>query len=213
MDRYPKTKRDKMVEIRAAASDEDRKIAQQFGQEYFDGARRLGLGGYHYNPKFFKPVVEDMIRHYGLTATSSVLDVGCGKGFMMHDFVEALPGITVAGIDVSEYCLDNAMPSVAQYMKLASCDDLPYEDKSFDLVIAIATIHNLDVEGVKRSLREIMRVSRKHAFIKVNGYRTDHERDQLNRWNLVAKTILHVEEWKSIFAETGYIGDYYWFTP
>ena len=213
MDRYPKTKRDKMVEIRAAASDEDRKIAQQFGQEYFDGPRRLGLGGYHYNPKFFKPVVEDMIRHYGLTATSSVLDVGCGKGFMMHDFVEALPGITVAGIDVSEYCLDNAMPSVAQYMKLASCDDLPYEDKSFDLVIAIATIHNLDVEGVKRSLREIMRVSRKHAFIKVNGYRTDHERDQLNRWNLVAKTILHVEEWKSIFAETGYIGDYYWFTP
>jgi ubiquinone/menaquinone biosynthesis C-methylase UbiE len=107
----------------------------------------------------------------------------------------------------------NAMPTVAPYIQKASCDNLPFEDKSFDLVIAIATIHNLDIEGVKKSLREIMRVTRKNAFIKVNGYSNDEERDALHNWNLVAKTILHVDEWKSIFQEVGYTGDYYWFTP
>lgn len=213
MDRYPKSKRADIIAERVQVGEEDRRIARQFGREYFDGPRRLGLGGYYYNPKYFKPVVERMIEHYGLTNGSSVLDVGCAKGFMLHDFKEALPGLTVAGVDISEYCLENAMPSVKSDLRKASCDSLPYADKSFDLVISIATVHNLDVEGVKQSLREIMRVTKKHAFIKVNGYRTEHEHEELEKWNLVAKTILPVDEWKRIFGEVGYTGDYYWFTP
>ena len=213
MDRYPKSNRDNLLNEREVVSVEERRIAQRFGKEYFDGPRRLGLGGYYYNQKFFKPVVDRMIEYYSLTVSSSILDVGCGKGFMLHDFREALSGVTVAGIDISDYCIENGMPSVAPFMRKASCDELPYPDKSFDLVIAIATIHNLDLEGVKKSLREIMRVTRRHAFIKVNGYHTEEQREALHRWNLVAKTILHVEEWKNMFAEVGYTGDYFWFTP
>lgn len=213
MDRYPKSNRDNLLDERKAVSEEERQIAKQFGKEYFDGPRRLGLGGYYYNSKYFKPVVERMVDYYGLTSSSAILDVGSGKGFMLHDFCEALPGVTVAGIDISDYCLENAMPSVAQYMRKASCDELPYPDNSFDLVISIATIHNLEREGVKKSLREIMRVTRRHAFIKVNGYHTEAQKEALHRWNLVAKTILHVDEWKSMFAEVGYTGDYFWFTP
>ncbi len=213
MRRYPISKRADMVEERAKVTQEERLIAQQFGREYFDGPRRLGLGGYSYNPKFFKPVVEDMIDHYALADDCAILDVGCAKGFMLHDFKEALPSCTVAGIDISDYCLENAMESVKPDLQHASCDDLPFEDNSFDLVISIATIHNLHLDGVKQSLREIMRVSRKHAFIKVNGYSTDEDRDALHKWNLVANTILHVDEWKAMFKEVGYTGDYYWFTP
>ena len=212
MSRYPQTKREKIINERIAVSEEERFIAQQFGKEYFDGPRRLGLGGYYYNQKYFRPVVEDMIEHYGLTSKSSVLDVGCGKGFMLYDFTQSLPGITIAGIDISDYCLENAVEEVKPYIKKASCDNLPFEDRSFDLVVSIATIHNLDLEGVKRSLREIMRVSRKHAFIKVNAYRTKEERISLENWNLVAKTILSVEEYLKVFQEVGYTGDYYWFT-
>jgi len=212
MVRYPKTKRDTIIRERVTVSEAERHIARQFGKEYFDGPRRLGMGGYCYNPKYFKPVVEDMIKYYDLTSKSSVLDVGCSKGFMLYDFMEALPGITVAGIDISDYCIENAMEKVKPYIKKASCDNLPFEDRSFDLVVSIATIHNLDVEGVKRSLREIMRVSRKHAFIKVNAYRTEEERISLENWNLVAKTILSVEEYLKVFQEVGYAGDYYWFT-
>ena len=213
MKSYPKSKRENIIEERIKVSDEDRKIAREFGWEYFDGPRRLGLGGYHYDPKYFKLVVEDMIKYYNLDNKRSVLDVGCGKGFMLHDFKEALPGIDVAGIDISTYCLDNAMDSVKPYLQYASCDELPYDDKSFDLVIAIATIHNLDVDGVKKSLKEIMRVTKKDAFIKVNGFEIEQERQELENWNLVAKTILHVDEWKKLFEETAYTGDYWWFRP
>ncbi len=213
MRRYPKSKREDIIEERIKVSDDDRIVARKFGWEYFDGPRTLGLGGYNYNPKYFKPVVEDMIEYYRLTDESKILDVGCAKGFMLHDFMEALPGLTVAGIDISQYCLDNSMDSVKPYLSYASCDDLPFDDDSFDLVIAIATIHNLDVTGVKKSLREIIRVSKKDAFIKVNGYETDEEHQELENWNLVAKTILHVDEWKRLFEETGYKGDYWWFRP
>jgi len=211
MDLYPQTERKKIIEERTKATEEDRIIARKFGWEYFDGPRRLGLGGYKYNPKYFKPVVKRMIEYYKLSDKSCILDIGCAKGFMLHDFKEALPGATVAGVDISEYCLENAMESVKPFLKYASCDNLPFKDKSFDLVVSIATIHNLDVEGVKRSLREIMRVSRKDAFIKVNAYHTEEERILLESWNLVAKTILSVEEYLRIFKEVGYTGDYYWF--
>ena len=210
---YPVSGRIVLLDEREAVTEEERRIARQFGREYFDGPRRLGLGGYHYHSRFFTPVVRCMVEHYGLTNESAVLDVGCAKGFMLHDFKLALPGLTAAGVDISDYCLRNAMDSVAPLLQNASCDALPFPDGSFDLVIAIATIHNLDIEGVKRSLREIKRVSRGHAFIKVNGYRTEDERIALEKWNLVAKTILPVEEWKKLFDEVGYTGDYYWFVP
>lgn len=213
MSRYPRSARADVTAERATVSEEDCQIARQFGREYFDGPRRLGLGGYRYDPKYFTPVVEDMIAHYGLTENSAILDVGCAKGFMLHDFRRALPGCRVAGVDISTYCLENAMESVAGELRYASCDELPFDDDSFDLVVSIATIHNLDIDGVKRSLREIMRVSRGNAFIKVNGYRTTEERYALEAWNLVARTILSVEEWEAIFDEVGYSGDYYWFTP
>ena len=35
----------------------------------------------------------------------------------------------------------------------------------------------------------------------------------MEAWNLTAKTVMHVDEWKSFFAEVGYTGDYYWFIP
>jgi SAM-dependent methyltransferase len=211
MHRYPVTKRDSIIEQRIKVSDEERSIARKFDKEYFDGPRSLGMGGYSYNSKFFKPVVEDMINYYGLTNKSKILDVGCAKGFMLYDFKTYLPNCEIAGVDISSYCIDNSLESVKPFLSLGSCDNLPYPDNSFDLVISIATIHNLKLNGVKKSLREIMRVTKKNAFIKVNGYTNDEERKNLNDWNLVAKTILHEDEWISIFDETGYTEDYFWF--
>ena len=213
MRRYPKTVRDALVEERAEVTEEERAVARRFGEEYFDGPRRLGLGGYSYDPKYFQPVVEDMIAHYGLTDDSAILDVGCAKGFMLHDLKAALPGCSVAGIDISTYCLERAIEDVKPFLQCASCDELPFEDDSFDLVVSIATIHNLDLAGVKKSLKEIMRVTRRHAFIKVNGHHNDAERIAFDKWNLVAKTSLHVDDWKRLFGEAGYTGDYSWFTP
>jgi SAM-dependent methyltransferase len=212
MRNYPVTDRSDLLNIREEVTREDRIIAKKFGKDYFDGPRRLGLGGYYYHPKYFTNVVQDFINYYKLKPNAKILDVGCGKGFMMKDFKDALPNAEICGIDISEYCFENAMLEVKDKIKVGSCDDLPYPDNYFDLVVSIATIHNLDKEGVKRSLKEILRVGTGKYYIKVNGYKTESERIKLERWNLVANTILPINEWHLLFKEIDYVGDYSFFS-
>ncbi len=208
---YPKTKR--AVEARGMEkTEEDRAIGRGFGQASFDGDRRFGYGGYNYHARFWQPVVPDFQAHYQLTADSTLLDVGCAKGFMLHDFRELIPGIKVRGIDVSSYALQHSLDDVKPLLALGNAKQLPFSDKSFDLVISINTIHNLPLEECKQALQEIQRVG-KRAFITVDAYRNDEERARMNAWNLTALTFMHVDEWKEFFNETGYTGDYFWFIP
>jgi len=139
--------------------------------------------------------------------------VGCAKGFMLHDMAALIPGITVRGIDISDYAIDNAVESMRPYVQVADARALPFGDRSFDVVIAINTIHNLELDGVREALREIERVKRQGAFVTVDAYRNDAEKERMYAWNLTAKTILSVAEWKQVFRDVGYTGDYYWFIP
>jgi len=209
---YPRTKRN--VEERGETkTEEDRCIARQFGRDFFDGDRRHGYGGFGYLPRFWQPVVPTFVRHFALKAGSSLLDVGCGKGFMLHDLALLVPGITVKGVDISEYAIENTIEDMKANVQVADAKRLSFLDKSFDVVIAINTIHNLEQEECGQALREIERVARKGSFITVDAYRTEEERVRILAWNLTAKTILSVDGWKAFFAEVGYTGDYYWFVP
>jgi SAM-dependent methyltransferase len=209
---YPKSKRN-LDERAAGKTEEDRAIARKFGQEFFDGDRRTGYGGFTYNPRFWQPVIPTFIEHWGLTGKSSLLDVGCAKGFMLHDLKELIPGISVKGLDVSEYAITNALPTVRDDVQVADARSLPFPDKSFDVVISINTVHNLDRVDCIRALSEIERVARGRAFITVDAYRDDEEMRRMYAWNLTAKTILSVDDWIELFAEAGYTGDYFWFIP
>jgi SAM-dependent methyltransferase len=209
---YPKSKRN-LDERAAGKTEEDRAIARKFGQEFFDGDRRTGYGGFTYNPRFWQPVIPTFIEHWGLTGKSSLLDVGCAKGFMLHDLKELIPGISVKGLDVSEYAITNALPTVRDDVQVADARSLPFPDKSFDVVISINTVHNLDRVDCIRALSEIERVARGGAFITVDAYRDDEEMRRMYAWNLTAKTILSVDDWIELFAEAGYTGDYFWFIP
>lgn len=209
---YPKSKRN-VKERGLTKTEEDRAIARQFGKDFFDGDRKHGYGGYYYNPIFWQPIIPTFKKHFNLTSSSSVLDVGCGKGFMLHDMVELIPGITVKGVDISEYAIKNAIENMKPYIGVADAAELPFEDNSFDVVISITTIHNLDRAGCMQALKEIERVSRGKSFITVDAYQNDEEKELMNAWNLTAKTFMHVNEWKEFFDEAGYTGDYYWFIP
>lgn len=209
---YPRTKRD-IKQRGAEKTSEDRELARKFEKDFFDGDRRNGYGGFSYNSRFWQPVVPDFKKQYNLTKDSKVLDVGCAKGFMMHDFSEMIPGIEVQGIDVSKYAIENCMPSVKDFVQVADARELPFEDNSFDLVISVTTVHNFDREECIQALQEIERVSKKNAFITVDAYRNDLEKEAMHAWNLTAKTILHVDEWKKLFEEAGYSSDYFWFMP
>ena len=209
---YPKTKRN--VDDRAQGkSEEDRAIARRFDKDFFDGDRRHGYGGFNYHPRFWQPVIPTMQRHFGLTAASSVLDVGCGKGFMMHDMAELIPGITVKGLDISRYAIENAIEDMKAHVQVADAKELPFRDKSFDVVIAINTIHNLERDECAEALREIERVKRRGAFVTVDAYRNEEEKSRMYAWNLTARTIMSVDEWIEFFRKAGYTGDYYWFIP
>ncbi|MDP6367814.1 MAG: class I SAM-dependent methyltransferase [Nitrospinota bacterium] len=210
MDKYPKSKR--AIDERAKLiTEEHRRIARRFGEEFFDGDRLNGYGGYHYHPRFWQETVKRFRDHYRLADDAGVLDVGCGKGFMLHDFKELMPELTIAGIDISEYTIENAIEPVAEYLRAGNARELPYEDDSFDLVISINTIHNLPREECRQALREIERVSRAHSFIVNDAWRNEDEHQRMLAWNLTALTYMHVDDWVEFFEEAGYTGDYYWF--
>lgn len=212
MKKYPQTKRD--IEERVfQKTEEDREIARQFGKEFFDGDRRYGYGGFSYHPRFWTDVVQDMAEYYKLSDKSKLLDVGCAKGFMLYDFKQALPKIQIRGIDISRYAIDNSKEEIKNFLSVGNARDLgEFGNKEFDLVISINTIHNLPPEECKKSLKEIQRVGKK-AFITVDAWRNSEEEEKMHKWNLTAKTYMHVDDWKVFFREAGYLGDFYWFIP
>ena len=209
---YPKAKRDLNARLQSK-TEEDRLIARKFDKDFFDGDRKHGYGGFSYNARFWQPVIPTFKEHWNITQASSILDVGCAKGFMLHDFSEMIPGIKVAGIDISKYAIENSLESVRNSLEVADAKNLPYADNSFDFVISINTIHNLERDECKKALQEIERVAKKGSFITVDAYRNDEEKERMYAWNLTAKTIMSVDEWIAFFHEAGYTGDYFWFIP
>ena len=209
---YPKANRN--VKARGLEKTEkDREIARKFGKEFFDGDRSHGYGGFSYNPKFWSPVVPTLIKYFSLSSNTSLLDVGCAKGFMLNDIAKAIEGISLKGIDISEYAIANSIEGMRQNLIVANAKDLPFDNNSFDVVISINTVHNLEKDELAQALQEIERVSKDKSFITVDAYKSEAEKQRMYAWNLTAKTIMSVDEWVSFFNDVGYTGDYYWFIP
>tara|TARA_B110000003_G_C16564470_1_gene501803 strand:- start:122 stop:781 length:660 start_codon:yes stop_codon:yes gene_type:complete len=209
---YPKAKRN-VDERGAEKTEDDRALARKFGKDFFDGDRKNGYGGFSYMSRFWQPVIPTFKDYWDLTKSSSVLDVGCAKGFMLYDFQQIIPGITVKGIDISEYAIENSMNEIRDHVSVASAINLPFDDNSFDVVISVNTVHNLERDECAKALQEIERVSKGKSFITVDAYRNEEEKKRMYNWNLTAKTIMSVDEWKKFFNEIGYTGDYFWFIP
>ena len=210
LDKYPKSKRP--IEERGnLITEQHRTIARQFGQDFFDGDRLYGYGGYNYHPRFWQETVKRFRDYYQLPEDAKILDVGCGKGFMLYDFKQLMAHSRVVGLDISDYAILNAKPEVKSYLEVGNAKKLPYADNSFDLVISINTIHNLPLTECQQALGEIQRVTRQSAFVTMDAWRNDQEKENLLKWNLTAKTYMHVDEWVKLFQEVGYQGDYYWF--
>jgi SAM-dependent methyltransferase len=207
LDRYPRAKRN--IAARAAAVPSQREIAKRFGREYFDGDRGQGYGGYRYDGRWV-PIAERMRDFYGLAPGDLILDVGCAKGFLLHDFRAAIPGVRVAGLDLSAYAVERAMDDVRPFVLVGSADALPFADKSFDLVVSINTVHNLEQDRCVLAISEMERVSRRFKYLQVDSYRSEQERENFERWQLTAVTYFDPAGWRRVFERAGYTGDYYW---
>jgi ubiquinone/menaquinone biosynthesis C-methylase UbiE len=181
--------------------------AKEYERDYWDGARRYGYGGYRYDGRW-KPVAQQLIDTYQLTAESRILDVGCGKGFLLHELKQLLPAATCVGFDVSKHGIADAPDGIREALFLHRAQDpYPYGDKHFDLVVSLGTLHNLRVFDLKSALGEIERVGRR-AYVMVESYRNEQEMFNLECWALTAESLFDTAEWTWLFAEFGYSGDY-----
>jgi ubiquinone/menaquinone biosynthesis C-methylase UbiE len=192
-----------------AKTDENVAIAKQYGEQYFDGPREVGYGGYSYDGRWM-PVAEDIVRHFNLKPGERVLDVGCGKGFLVKDLMKVRPGLDVFGLDISKYGLMHCEAEVVGRLHLGNATQLPFPDRSFSAVISINTIHNLERHGVIAALKEIERLSPGRSFVQVDSYHTPEQRELFLKWVLTAEFHDYPQGWLKVFAEAGYTGDWYW---
>jgi ubiquinone/menaquinone biosynthesis C-methylase UbiE len=182
--------------------------AKEYETDYWDGDRRYGYGGYKYIPGRWKLVAESLIEHFGLTGNSSVLDVGCGKGFLLYEMKQILPDLQIAGFDISEHGLSQSRGEIRDNLFHHKAQDLyPYENNSFDLVISLGCLHNLRVFEVEVALKEIERVGRQ-GYVMVESYRSEQEQFNLQCWALTCESFFDVDEWMWLYDRFGYTGDY-----
>ena len=182
--------------------------AREYDYHYWDGDRRFGYGGYSYIPGLWQPVAQGLIDRYGLNEDSSVLDVGCGKGYLLYEIKLLLPDIHIVGFDISKYGITNSKKEIREQLFNQPAEEVyPYEDDSFDLVISIGCLHNLRIQELETALGEIQRVS-KRAYTLVESYRSISEFFNLQCWALTANSLFDVDEWMWIYSKFGYSGDY-----
>ncbi len=206
--RYPQSKRN--VQDRAHAKTDDHvRISRQYGFEYFDGPREYGYGGYRYDGRWI-PIAEDIVAHFGLKAGDRILDVGCGKGFLVKDLMKVCPGMEAFGLDISEYALMHCEPEVVGRLHLGNARKLPFPDRSFAAVVSINTVHNLERAECVQAISEIERLAPGKGYIQVDSYFTPKQRELFLDWVLTAHTHDYPDGWKQIFRAAGYTGDYYW---
>jgi protein-L-isoaspartate(D-aspartate) O-methyltransferase len=201
------TKRDYMARVvnddKAACAE----LALKWDREYWDGDRSTGYGGFRYDGRW-RAVAEKLAAHYRLPDDAKILDVGCGKGFLLYEFTQVLPRAQVAGIDVSRYAIEHAKPEVQPFLSEGSADKLPFANASFDLVVSINTLHNLYNYELAAALQEIERVARVAKYLTVESYRNEREKVNLMYWQLTCRAFHTPREWEWVFEQAGYTGDY-----
>ncbi len=204
---HSKTKRDYIARVTEYPKAEAAKRAKKFDFDYWDGDRKTGYGGFVYDGRW-APVARKLAEHYGLQKGQKVLDIGCGKGFLLHDLMQEVPGLEVFGLDISQYAINHAKTEIKPLLTQGCATNLPYENNTFDLIISINTLHNLYCYELDKALKEIERVGKKNKYIVVESYRNEEEKANLLYWQLTCESFCTPQEWEWWFRQTKYSGDY-----
>ena len=183
-------------------------LAKKWDFDYWDGDRRINYGGYKYIEGRWEKVAKAMFERYDLPPNAKILDVGCGKGFLIFDMLKIRKDLDVYGLDISNYAIENAKEEIKEKIVLGNSNNLPWPDNYFDLVISITTLHNLHNFDLFKSLQEIERVGKSHKYICIESYRNEEEKANLLYWQVTCEAFNTPKEWQWIFKQAGYEGDY-----
>lgn len=182
-------------------------LAKKWDIDYWDGDRRICYGGYRYMEGRWERVARAMVEHYNIKPGDKILDVGCGKGFLLYDFTKVVPDLELHGIDISQYAIDHSKEEIKDRLQVGNATSLPFPDNYFDFVFSITTLHNLHSYELDKALREIERVSKKNKYICVESYRNEEEKANLLYWQVTCEAFNTPEAWDWWFKQTGYTGD------
>ena len=183
-------------------------LAKKFDFDYWDGDRRICYGGYNYIEGRWQKVAEKMAARYNLKHDAKILDIGCGKGYLLFDFLKIMPKAEIFGIDISEYAMTHSKEEIKSNLILGDAASLPYEDNYFDLVISINTLHCLESPKLYKALKEMERVGKDKKYLCVESYRNEEEKANLLYWQVSCEAFNTPSEWNWWFDLTGYSGDY-----
>lgn len=183
-------------------------LAKKFDADYWDGDRRICYGGYRYLEGRWEKVARAMAEHYELPPKPKILDIGCGKGFLLYDFLKVIPDAEIYGIDISSYAIANSKEEIRDRLQVGSATALPWPDNYFDLVISITTLHNLHAYDLEPALREMERVGKTNKYLCVESYRNETEKANLLYWQVTCEAFNTPKEWDWWFKHTGYSGDH-----
>lgn len=207
LEAYQKKTARNYVERAVAEKAEYAEKAKEWGFDYWDGDRRYGYGGYKYDGRW-NPIAQDIAKHYNLQPGSKILDIGCGKAFLLYELSQVVPNSEVAGLDISAYGVEHAKEEVRPFLKVGNCTKLPWPDNHFDFVYSINTFHNLKIDELKQAVQEMQRVSKGKKWLCVEAFRNEREKVNLLYWQLTCESFFRPEGWAFLYKEWGYDGDY-----
>jgi len=184
------------------------KKAKEYEADYWDGDRRFGYGGYKYLAGRWKPVAQALIKKYNLSNKSSVLDIGCGKGYLLYEMKLLLPNLRISGFDISNHGIATAKQEVKEQLFIHRAQDpFPFQKNEFDLAISLGCLHNLRIFELEIALKEMERVA-SNGYLMLESYRNEQELFNLQCWALTCESFFDTEEWVWLYEHLGYKGDY-----
>jgi SAM-dependent methyltransferase len=204
---HKKIKRDYIGRVNKINKAEAALKAKKWDFDYWDGSRDINYGGYYYDGRW-EPIAKKIAEHYKLENGCKILDIGCGKGFLVYEFKKIFPNSEIIGLDISQYAIENSKTEIKSNLILGNANNLPFEENYFDLVISLNTLHNLYCFDLFQSLKEIERVGKKNKYICVESYRNENEKVNLLYWQVTCESFFTVDEWKWWFQKSNYTGDH-----
>ena len=183
-------------------------VATYRDKDFFDGNRNYGYGGFKYDGRW-KSVAEKICNEYKLNNSSSFLQIGCEKGFLLKDLKDKYKKMRIEGIETSNYAITNSILDAKKNIKYCNnYTDLEYGDSEFDFIFALGVVYTHNLTDVIKCLREIQRVGKGKSFITLASYENKNDYWLFKQWSLLGTTVLHKDEWKKVLSHVNYSGDY-----
>jgi SAM-dependent methyltransferase len=185
-----------------------RLIALKRDENFFDGDRNYGYGGYVYDGRW-QIIAENIIKTYSLKSDENILQINSEKGFLLKDLKNYNEKLNLFGTETSNYAIKNTVDEVNKNIIISSPNNLPFDDNYFDFVLALGVVYTASLDDAIKIIKEIVRVCKNNSFITLASYSSIEDYFLFRDWTLLGTTVLKKNEWIEVLKYCNYTGDYF----